>query len=64
MSNEVHPIQQTESDAWGIFSILNAFFISCGIIKPNLISDQDNSKNYRNSLGLCLLESNASFLLS
>ena len=44
--------------------MLSPLFVSRGHVKPNFISDQNNAKIYRDSLGLCQLESDALSLLS
>ena len=64
ISNEVHSVQQTNSDDCGLITMLNTFSVSRGIVKPNLSSNQNYASIYRSSLVLCLLESDTSLLLS
>ena len=55
ISNEVHSVQQTNYNDCGVFTMLNAFFVSRGIVKPNLITDYNYVNIYRNSLGFVCL---------
>ena len=60
---QVYSIQQGNGCDCGIFVMLNAFYVSRGVIRPKLIPGAHVSNVYRPQLGLCLLESNTSFLL-
>ena len=56
-------MQQDNGYDCGIFVVMNAFYVSQGIIKPVLIPSDHVSGTYRTNLGLRLLESDTSFVL-
>ena len=58
----VYSVQQGNGCDGGIFVMLNAFYVSRGIIRPELIPEIHVSKIYGPELGLCLLENDTSFL--
>ena len=61
--NEVHLVQQANSDECVVFKMFNDFLVSYVILKPDLISDQITLKFIVVLFGLCLLEKGKSFLL-
>ena len=61
---EVYSVQQDNDYDCGIFVIMNAFYVSQGIVKPVLIPSDHASHTYRPNLALFLLESDTSFVLS
>ena len=60
---EKYSVQQENGHDCGIFVMMNAFHVFQGIVKPDLIPGDHVSDTYRPNLGLCLLESDTSFLL-
>ena len=60
---EVYSVQQGKGYDCGIFVMMNAFYLSQGIVKPALIPGDHVSDTYRPNLGFCFLESDTSFVL-
>ena len=59
---DVYSVQQDNGYDCGIFVMMNAFYVSQGIAKPVLIPGDHFSDTYRPNLGLCLPESDTSFV--
>ncbi len=62
LSTDVYSVQQGNGFDCGIFLMVNAFYLSRGILEPKLIPGEYVSNVYRPQLGLCLLENDISFL--
>ena len=62
-SRELFSTQQRNGDDCGVFTTLNAFYVSCGIHRPRVVPGQYVSRIYRPQLALCILENTNSVLL-
>lgn len=60
---KVYSMFQGNSYDCGIFVLMNAFHVSRGISKPRVIPKDQACSSYHLRLGLCILESDNSFLL-
>ena len=63
LSQEIYSVQQRNSSDCGIFTTLNAIFVSRGTERPNIIPEKPDILEYRSMLALCILEYSTEFLV-